>query len=71
MTRILGGLLVFVLFSACAKLPYHQEGKSTQETEQDFVGCESKVLPTLMQSTEAQVQALIENCMKEKGYRVI
>ena len=66
-------LIVLVVFLGCAEIKYDQEGKSVKETEQDFFGCEDKILAEhegLRKETAKEKQALLDDCMKEKGYTV-
>jgi len=67
------GLLLILTLCACAEVNYSQEGKSVRDTERDWFNCEDKVLKEhqgLTHLSAKEKEALMNDCMKEKGYRV-
>lgn len=65
--------LLLLMVPGCALTNYQQEGKSARATEQDVITCEDKVLkehPGLRDVTTKEREALMDDCMQEKGYQL-
>jgi hypothetical protein len=65
--------MVLLTLCGCAEVNYSQEGKSARETERDWFNCEDKVLKEhhgLTNLSAKEKESLMNDCMKEEGYRV-
>jgi hypothetical protein len=70
---VLLSLFLICLSAGCAKY-YYQEGKTFAECASDRADCMSELKKRL--GTESQIRGsyehkFMENCMKEKGYRLV
>jgi len=66
-------LAMLLLLSGCAETQYEKGGKSVRETEKDLWACEEKILADhhgLRNETAQQKQAYLDECMRDKGYRL-
>ncbi len=71
--RYLALLSLLVILIGCVASRYTHEGKKSFQIEKESLLCEDKLLKEheqLRNITAAERQALMDDCMKEKGYAV-
>ena len=66
--------IVLLGVTGCAaELRWEQEGKTAAQEEEDYFQCEDKLLrehDNFIGLSDKEIDKLMDECMKEKGYRV-